>query len=212
MDSPATPLSVGLDGAFRRLDPGGRRADLWAWFNQAQGDLRRLWSSCPRGDWLAWWMASQHTDSRLVARACCECLRMAEAGVPVCLDSPRLLIASASAWAEERGDLAACTLALPAVSAVASDTTLPASVRAVALGAVWLGRFVDPMPGDDAPQGDAATEAYLAIWHAAAAISSEVNPGEEPGSDWWVRCLEAALGRFAEVIRGCVPFEELPPA
>jgi len=157
-------------------------------------------------------MASLHTDRRLVVRACCECLRMAEAGVPVCLDSPRRFLLAAAAWSDDRGDLDPCSLAAREVSAATSDAS--PSVRAVALGLVWLGRYLDPSSSDDPPtsqrSADAATEVYLAVWHAAAAISSEVNPGEDPGSVWWARCLDAALGRFAEVIRGCVAFDELP--
>ncbi|RYE92712.1 MAG: hypothetical protein EOO75_06050, partial [Myxococcales bacterium] len=69
--------------AFGRLDPARRQPALWAWLARDGHDPRRLWSSCPRGDWLAWWLATQPGDHRRLVRACAECLRLAESGLPV---------------------------------------------------------------------------------------------------------------------------------
>lgn len=195
---------------FRRLDPSGRRSALWAWIDQAQGDPRILWSSCPRGDWLAWWLAALRASPFLLVRACCECLRMAEAGLPLALDAPRRFLDAASAWSDGRGSLESCQQAAQECSALVNDEELLPHVRAVAQAVVWLARYISPEVPEDGPLStrDASSEVYLALWHSAAAITSEVNPDEPAGSSWWGRCLEAALGRFAEVIRGCISFDE----
>jgi hypothetical protein len=208
----ATPLTddSALRIPFLRLDPSGRRLALWAWIDQAQGDPRLLWSSCPRGDWLAWWLSSFPAVRLALVRACCECLRMAEAGFPLCLDAPRRFLIAVVAWTEGLGELDPCLEASHECALLAADESLAASLRATARAVLWLARFLAPA----APEGPLAappeaSEVCLTLWHAAAAIASEVNPTEPAGSPWWGRCLEAALGRFAEVLRGCVDFEDI---
>ena len=58
--------------AFRRLDPAGRQTALWAWLDRVGPDARALWSSCPRGDWLAWWLGTQPDDQQRLVLACAE--------------------------------------------------------------------------------------------------------------------------------------------
>ena len=204
---------------FLRLDPSGQRADLWAWIRPCQGEPRLLWSTCPRGDWLVWWLCARRVDPALVIRSCCECLRMAEAGAPLALDLPRSFLVAAAAWADGRGDLALALDAARRCAPLASDDALPQHLRALAHSVVWLGRSMPPeLPDtslelpDTSPPAEPPSEAYLALWHAAAAIASEVNPDEPVGSPWWARCLEAALGRFAEVVRGCIDYDLIAPA
>jgi hypothetical protein len=196
---------------FRLLDPSGRRSPLWAWLHQARGDPHFLWSSCPRGDWLAWWLVALQTPPNLVARACCECLRMAEAGLPVCLDAPRRFLVAVLAWVDLQGDLSPCLVASRECALLADDEGLLRPYRSVARSAVWLGRYLHPEPPEGTPtaSGDPAT-VTLALWYAAAAIVGDVNPEEPVGSPWWIRCHEAALGRFAQVIRGCVDPGDIP--
>jgi hypothetical protein len=195
------------------LDPSRRRLALWDWVEESPGDLRRLWSSCPRGDWLAWLLVALRADTPRVVRGCCECLRMAEAGVPLALDPPRAFLLAAAAWAEGRGPLAPAHDAASRCALLADDATLPASIRSVARASVSLHHLLCPeVPDTGAPPTELASHALLALWHAAAAISSEVNPGEAPGSPWWVRCHEAALARFADELRASLEVDALGAA
>ena len=188
--------------AFRRLDPTGRQFALWDWLARDGHDLRRVWSSCPRGDWLAWWLASQPGDPRPLARACAECLRLAESGLPIALDAPRRLLLATIAWADERSAAPDHARESAELESLLLRDDWSSATRTTLQSALWLGRLVHP--STDAHSSDPSTAARLSLWHAAAAIACEVNPLEPPGSPWWVRCHEAALGRFAEVIRHCV--------
>lgn len=199
---------------FQKLDPSGQQQALWGWLDQGGDDEPLLWSLCPRGDWLAWWMVHAGVDLPLVVQACCECVRMAEVCLPVCEDAPRRVILAASAWAEHDATPEPCRQAILDASELASGASLRGAGRAAALGSVWLGRLVvrsQQIADGGVVSGlidEAATDAYLATWHAAASIASDATLDEENGGDWWGRCLLAALGRFAEVIRGCVLLEQ----
>ncbi len=216
---PTRPQVLAPAEVFRSLDPAGRQAALWAWLARAGHDPRTLWSSCPRGDWLAWWLGTQPEHRRRLVLACAECLRMAESGLPVALDAPRRLVLAASSWADGRAPGSDLGDLIDEITALLARDHWPSATRAALQSSLWLGRLTLSVASSSgrlarrAPTSaaaepfappDASTAAHLTLWHAAAAIACEVNPLEPPGSAWWARCLEAALARFADVLRGCV--------
>src|SRR5688572_16379844 len=91
------------------LEREGANADLVEWSRPYGAELDRLWSACPRGDWLLALAVRLGAERKLLVGAACGCARLALAYLPE--DEPRLHAALRAAEAFGAGQLAAeaCT-------------------------------------------------------------------------------------------------------
>jgi hypothetical protein len=133
-----------MQAIWHWLEREGASGDVVDWARPYDGDFDRLWSECPRGDWLLALAVRIDVERRLLVRAACSCARLALAHLPEDEDGQRLAgaLEAAAAWSAGALEADACTphkqVASQALEAARDAAAGAAGVAVLsALDAIW---------------------------------------------------------------------------
>ena len=111
------------------------------WFRE-QPNVYHAWRTCPRGDWLLWWLATAGLDRKALVFATCQCARLSLRFVPEGEARPLAAIETAEAWTRGEANIDAVRDAADAADAAAYAAYAAAAAAAAYAGArhTWLAR------------------------------------------------------------------------
>jgi hypothetical protein len=159
----------------------GACADAVAWVAAHGGTPRRIWSDCPRGDWMLWLAAKRGVDRKLVVTAVCKCARLALKHVPAGETRPLKAIEAAEAWVRGEATIeqvrAAADAADAAYAAYAADAAYAAYAAyaaAAAAYAAYAAAAAAAAYADADADADAREQAREKMWEECAVLVREV--------------------------------------
>ena len=98
----------------------------WA---ESQPNAYTAWRTCPRGDWLMWWLSRAGLDRKTLVLAACDCARLVLHLVPDGEDRPRVAIETAEAWARGEATIAQVRIAAAEAASAAMHKQCAMAVR-----------------------------------------------------------------------------------
>jgi len=151
------PVLVPVLGHALTLGYHRRMADVWQWLAKAGaqadavdwarpygGDFRRLWSECPRGDWLLAIAARLGCERVVLLGAAAACARLALPHLPENETRPAEALDALEAFCAGEVDAAACQAHRAAVDAAVGEAPDPIVGAAASAVLAALDAFTEP--------------------------------------------------------------------